>query len=46
MYEQPKCPYSYFSLALEFNFRVFLSLWVSLVMGAPKVSNEGTYYDV
>ena len=22
MYQQPKCPYSYFSLALEFNFRV------------------------
>ena len=22
MYQQPKCPYSYFSLALEFNFWV------------------------
>ena len=25
MYQQPKCPYSYFSLALEFNFKVLFS---------------------
>ena len=30
MYQPPKCPYSYFSKALEFYFRVFFSLWVSL----------------
>ena len=30
MYQGPKCPYSYFSKALVFNFRVFFSLWVSL----------------
>ena len=30
MYQQPKCPYLHFSLALEFNFRVLFSLWVSL----------------
>ena len=30
IYQQPKCPYSYFSLALEFNLRVLCSLWVSL----------------
>ena len=30
MYQLPKCPYSYFLSALEFYFRVLLSLWVSL----------------
>ena len=30
MYQLPKCPYSYFSKALEFYFRAFFSLWVSL----------------
>ena len=30
MYQPPKCPYSYFSKALEFYFRVFFALWVSL----------------
>ena len=30
MYKPPKCPYSYFSKALEFYFMVFFSLWVSL----------------
>ena len=30
MYQPPKCPYSYFSKTMEFYFRVFFSLWVSL----------------
>ena len=35
MYQQPKCPYSYFSLELEFNFSVlfpceYLSVWFPL----------------
>ena len=30
MYQPPKCPYSYFSKALEFYFRVFFSLWAYL----------------
>ena len=29
-YQPPKCPYSYFSKALEFYFGVFFSLWASL----------------
>ena len=30
IYQQPKCPYPYCSLALEFHLGVFFSLWVSL----------------
>ena len=30
MNQRPKCQYSYFSWVLEFNFRVFFSLWAFL----------------
>ena len=35
MYQQPKCPYSYFSLALEFDFRVLFPVSILKFSNVP-----------
>ena len=42
MYQQPKCPYSYFSLALEFNFRVLFPVRILKFSNVPAKLQRST----
>ena len=43
MYQPPKCPYSYFSKALEFYFRVFFPCILKIDLNAVEIRTVQDY---